>query len=63
MINYLAKGDLVPALNGTVVKTNVGLGGATLGAPIFVTVTDWNDGTEGTYMVYPDQLEVLEVWE
>jgi hypothetical protein len=63
MINYLTKGDLVPALNGTVVKTNVGVGGATLGAPIFVTVTDWTDGKEGTYMLYSEQLVSLEVWE
>ena len=63
MINYLAKGDLVPSLNGTVVRTNVGLGGATLGAPIFVTVEDWSSGREGTYMLYSEQLVNLEVWE
>ena len=63
MINTIAKGDLIPSLHGTVVRTNVGLGGATLGAPMFVTVTDWTTGQEGTYMVYSEDLVNLEVWE
>ena len=65
MINLdtIAKGDLLPAFRGTVVRTNVGIGGASLGAPVFVTVTEWDSGREATFMLTADQFADLEVWE
>jgi len=61
-LNTIAKGDLLPAFRGTVVRTNVGIG-ASLGAPVFVTVTEWDSGREATFMLSQDQFAALEVWE
>ena len=62
-LNTIAKGDLLPAFRGTVVRVNTGLGGSALGAPVFVTVTEWDSGREATFMLSEDQFAALEVWE
>ena len=62
-LNTVAQGDLLPAFRGTVVRVNTGLGGASLGAPVFVTVTEWDSGREATFMLTADQFADLEVWE
>ena len=62
-LDTIAKGDLLPALRGTVVRVNTGLGGGALGAPIMVTVTEWDSGKVATFLLSEDQFADLEVWE
>ena len=61
--NMIAQGDLLPALRGTVVRINTGLGGPQMGAPIMVTVTEWDSGKVATFLLSEDQFAALEVWE
>ncbi len=60
-VSELSKGDLVADFHGTVVRISNGLGGRSLGAPIFVTVVDWTNGRESTLMLDHDQ--TVSVWE
>ena len=60
-VSELSIGDLVADFHGTVVRINGGIGGRSLGAPVFVTVSDWTNGRESTLMLDSDQ--TVLVWE
>ena len=60
-LNIVAEGDLLPAFRGSVVRTSIGIG-PNLGAPVFLTVEDWDTGRHKTFMLTQDQFEKVEFW-